>query len=1246
MEANAAAPIVPNTISSPLSQNSCLGAWHNVLVYKGKTITLYDKVNGSANDFVKFVHNQSSIDGYNFSNIFGGLSFDIISDAKPKTFSSVYWVSDTTTPINRMNSRMTLASQLVYKVKPLSFTNQSTSSTSILVTTSLNPLNQQTLYLQGAGTPSQPTVQNECQNIYVAYCGDGVKDNGTANYYDGGNSTNNFANYALNGGEQCDDGNTNNGDGCSSTCQTETINPPVCQYQQITQNPQLNQPVQIQCGAPTGFTSVRLKILKNGTQVFNQTQPVSQYTFSYTPTEAGSYTYECIEYYNQPNNGVVSCGNSFTIAASTPVCDSLTLTPPNGGQAPFDVDYVCVGQNSNAYNVTITGPNGYTNSISNPVGGWDDLAPGAYSVVCTVGGQTSPACIKSFNVSQPAGIDLSINKTHMNGSNSCQTYNSGSFVGFKLVVTNQGAAPATNFTVKDYLPAGYQFVSASNGGVHNNGVVTWTIAGPLNQGQSMTLYLTGKVSAAGNYWNKTEICNYEEAGEPQDPDSDPCTMGASGTPVEDDEDELCLDVVNPITPYVDIELTKEVNGNNMLNSGNTISFTVTVTNKGNTGVNNMSVKDYFSSDLTNVTASNGGIVQGNTITWNNINLAAGASISFTVTATVSQAGDFCNIAEAGNYEVSGGAQDADSNGWNYYSYPYEDDGDVACYWVSNPEPQNFDVELQKIITTPQGQLVSGGLVGFKLIVTNNSNVAVPGGYQVKDYWPNNIQFVSASDGGTFQNNIVTWTLNQPLAPYATKTLYLTGKILQAGWYDNCAEVGAYNGKSSGLTPHDVDSDPFNHPHQDVEDDESCAGFDVPVTENPVSCDNLTVTPISGSVPLTINYNCTATNATTYTVNLIQNGVTTQIGTNPVGTYTITNPGAYSIQCVVNGTITSPSCKKTVNAGSSPYIDLNIKKLFADTNTATHANFHSGDNISFKLIVGNSGTATATNFTVKDYLPSSLQYISSTPQAASVNGNTITWNITSLAPGQTTTITIQAKIILAVWEKNRTEVCDYEEAGELQDPDSDPCNMGPNGMPNEDDEDMIMWDVDDPTPGVSCDSLTINPTTGTVPYNVNYNCNGTNAQNYTVKLFGGNLGPNGQVVGSTNQGSFLMTLTGSYSVQCFVNGTTTSQACTKTVVGTTPEVPSSGAKCNYITVNPNGGQSPLPVNFFCNGGFSDQYVVNVNGPNFNQTFVTSGGSIVLTGAGTYTFKCTVGGATAPACEKTVNVIGGNTGSVYT
>lgn len=86
----------------------------------------------------------------------------------------------------------------------------------------------------------------------------------------------------------------------------------------------------------------------------------------------------------------------------------------------------------------------------------------------------------------------------------------------------------------------------------------------------------------------------------------------------------------------------------------------------------------------------------------------------------------------------------------------------------------------------------------------------------------------------------------------------------------------------------------------------------------------------------------------------------------------------------------------------------------------------------------------------------------------------------------------------------------------------------------------------------------------------------------VKLFGPNIGANGQVVGTLQQGSFTVSNPGSYTVQCFVNGTTTSVACNKALVGTTtPPPPSTGTKCNYLTVTPNGGMSPLNVNFFCN-----------------------------------------------------------------
>lgn len=45
---------------------------------------------------------------------------------------------------------------------------------------------------------------------------------------------------------------------------------------------------------------------------------------------------------------------------------------------------------------------------------------------------------------------------------------------------------------------------------------------------------------------------------PKDPDSNPCNMTASGTPSQDDEDQLCINITNPITPTIDIELTKDL----------------------------------------------------------------------------------------------------------------------------------------------------------------------------------------------------------------------------------------------------------------------------------------------------------------------------------------------------------------------------------------------------------------------------------------------------------------------------------------------------------------------------------------------------------------------------------------------------------------------------------------------------------------------------------------------------------------
>lgn len=61
-------------------------------------------------------------------------------------------------------------------------------------------------------------------------------------------------------------------------------------------------------------------------------------------------------------------------------------------------------------------------------------------------------------------------------------------VGYTITVTNIGALDANGITAADQLPAGATFVSADQGGVLKNGVVTWPIA-KLRKGASIDLHV-------------------------------------------------------------------------------------------------------------------------------------------------------------------------------------------------------------------------------------------------------------------------------------------------------------------------------------------------------------------------------------------------------------------------------------------------------------------------------------------------------------------------------------------------------------------------------------------------------------------------------------------------------------------------------------------------------------------------------------------------------------------------------------
>jgi len=68
----------------------------------------------------------------------------------------------------------------------------------------------------------------------------------------------------------------------------------------------------------------------------------------------------------------------------------------------------------------------------------------------------------------------------------------------------------------------------------------------------------------------------------------------------------------------------------------------------------------------------------------------------------------------------------------------------------------------------------------------------------------------------------------------------------------------------------------------------------------------------------------------------------------------------------------------------------------------------GQTINYTLVYNNVGAATATNVQIRDTIPTNAAYVSSSPSATD-SGSVLTWNVGSVAPNASATITVQMQI---------------------------------------------------------------------------------------------------------------------------------------------------------------------------------------------------------------------------------------------
>jgi len=208
----------------------------------------------------------------------------------------------------------------------------------------------------------------------------------------------------------------------------------------------------------------------------------------------------------------------------------------------------------------------------------------------------------------------------------------------RVRVINSGTGSATGVAVNDVLTSGsaanYQLVSVSPGTANTSDGFDYTIGTLGANGATSTMLLTVKASADGIY-------------------CDTATVSATSGNIGINHDQACLTVATPT-----LTITKAEDKGTVLPGGNYTS-TIVVTNAGTGIAKNVIISDLLGLNSTgnvwaiymssNSSGTAGTLVNHTVTAPSTVDIAAGASITFTVVSQIpagAAAGNYCDTATA------------------------------------------------------------------------------------------------------------------------------------------------------------------------------------------------------------------------------------------------------------------------------------------------------------------------------------------------------------------------------------------------------------------------------------------------------------------------------------------------------------------------------------------------------------------------------------------------------------------------
>ena len=317
-------------------------------------------------------------------------------------------------------------------------------------------------------------------------------------------------------------------------------------------------------------------------------------------------------------------------------------------------------------------------------------------------------------------IDKSVNDTNPN---------LGDDVEYTITVENTAGVDAENIIVQDVLPDGVEFVSASNGGVYDSetNTITWIL--DISSKEIISLTVNVKVIVYGSLTNVVVV--------------------------NDKTDNVTVTVP-------EIAIDKTVNDTNP-NLGDNLGYIITVENTADVDAEGVVVVDTLPVGVEFVGASNGGVYDpdSRTITWI-LDISAQGTVDLTVDVKVLSYGNLTNVVTVNNKTDN--------------------------VTVTVPE-----IAIDKTVNDTNPNL--GDNLGYTITVENTADVDAEY-VTVIDVLPVGVEFISASNGGVYDEDTrtITWILN--LNSLETQRLTVNVKILS---YGNLTNVVSVNNKTANVT---------------------------------------------------------------------------------------------------------------------------------------------------------------------------------------------------------------------------------------------------------------------------------------------------------------------------------------------------------------------------------------------------------------------------------------------------------------